>query len=59
MKIYTSLLMAAFAMVVFAQSSAAFIDPKAPSASHDMEDLAAEIHAYLHDFYPSSYELMA
>ena len=55
MKSYTSLLMAIFAIVVFAQSSAAFIDPDAPSASHHMGELAAEIHEYLHENYGPSF----
>ncbi len=33
----------------------ASIDPGAPSASHHMEETAAALHSYLHDFYESSY----
>jgi hypothetical protein len=48
MKEYTYILFLVLIVVVSAQTSMAFIDPDAPSASHEMEELAVEIHDYLH-----------
>ena len=55
MKKFISVLLAGPVLAVLAGTALAFIDPGAPSASHQMEELAVEIHDYLHDNYGSTF----
>ena len=41
--------------LLIAGTAQAHIDPSAPSASHELEEAAHEIHEYLHDNYGSSF----
>lgn len=56
MKIRTQLF-AALALVATASLATAYISSKAPGASHDLEETAAELHHYMHHGagFPSSY----
>jgi hypothetical protein len=55
MKAYAYILSLIFMMFVSVQTSMAFIDPDATSASHEMEELATDIHDYLRHMYGPSF----
>ena len=55
MKAYAYILSLIFMMFVSVQTSLAFIDPDATSASHEMGGLATDIHDYLHHMYGPSF----
>ena len=50
-----SIFLAGPALTALAVIGASYISPKAPSASHGLEEAAADLHHYMHQNYSSSF----